>query len=256
MSASPQTEQPSEAHAELRKSKEFQDELKFLQRTRDSFITAFTAITLYSSRSPYLCRKSLLFTDAEDILQSSLSYAALVPEGILNVTRRELRYVLETVCTHYYVDCQQFDRPLEERVAFLRSLGRRPKIELLTDTKFEAFDSTQTADFISDVSQLYSLLCGFVHPSAQQIEERLRRAEVGRFSGFEGVEDLRRLNRDVFRTLDVVLAVYFHALSLPLAGDIFTQVLDGVKNWKFHKGRWCAIISHHFDYKFERQNAG
>jgi len=246
----------SEAHAELRESKEFQDELKFLQRTRDSFIKAFTAITVYSSRSPYLCRKSLLFTDVEDILQSSLSYAALVPEGILNVTRRELRYILETVCTHYYVDSQQFDRSLEERVTFLRSLGRQPKIELLTNAKFEAFDSTKSADFISDVSQLYSLLCEFVHPSAQQIEERLRRIEAGRFSGFERVEDLRRLNRDVFRTLDIVLAVYFRALSLSLAGDIFTQVLDDDKSWKFHKGRWCGIISHHFDYKFERQHAG
>lgn len=234
MSAIPQ----SEAHAELRESKEFQDELKFLQRTRDSFIKAFAAITLYSSRSPYLCQKSLLFSDAEDILQSSLSYAALVPEGILNVTRRELRYILETVCTHYYVDSQQFDRPLEERVTFLRSLGRQPKIDLLANAKFEAFDSTQSADFISDVSQLYSLLCEFVHPSAQQIEERLRRAEAGRFSGFEGVEDLRRLNRDVFRTLDIVLAVYFHALSLPLAGDIFTQVLDDDKNWVPRYFQW------------------
>ena len=256
MSATPQLEQASEAHLELRNSKEFQDELKFLYRTRDSFIKAFTAITLYSSRSPYLCRKSLLFTDAEDILQSSLSYAALIPEGILNVTRRELRYILETICTHYYVDSQQFDKPLEDRLSFLRSLGRQPKIELLADTKLQAFDSTQTANFISDVSQLYSLLCEFVHPSAQQIEERLRRANAGRFSGFEGVEDLRRLNRDVFRTLDIVLAVYFHALSLPLAGDIFTQILDQDKNWKFHKGRWCAITSHHFDYKFERQKSG
>src|SRR5947208_11384766 len=54
MSATPQ----AEAHAELLQSKEFQDELKFLQRTRDSFITAFNAITFYSSRSPYLCRKT------------------------------------------------------------------------------------------------------------------------------------------------------------------------------------------------------
>jgi hypothetical protein len=145
---------------------------------------------------------------------------------------------------------------LEGRVAFLRSLGRQPKIELLANVKFEAFDTTQSVDFINDVSQLYALLCEFVHPSAQQIEDRLRRAKAGRFSGSEGVEDLRRLNRDVFRTLDIVLAVYFHALSLPLAGDIFTQVLDDDESWKFHKGRWCGIISHHFDYKLERQNAG
>lgn len=246
----------SEAHTELRQSKEFRDELKFLQRNRDSFIKAFTAITLYSSRSPYLCRKSLLFVDAEDILQSSLSYGALVPEGILNVARRELRYILETACTHFYVDSQQFNRSLEERVAFLRSLGRQPKIELLESVQFEAFKEGQRTDFINDVSQLYSLLCEFVHPSAQQIEERLRRADNGRFSCFEGVEDLRRLNRDVFRTLDIVLAVYFHALSMPLAGDIFTQILDDDKSWKFHKGQWCATISHYFDYKFERQNTG
>lgn len=244
----------SEAHANLRQSKEFQDELKFLQRTRDSFIMAFTAISLYSSRSPYLCRKSLLFVDSDDILQSSLSYAALVPDGILNVARRELRYILETVCTHYYVDSQQFDRPLDDRVAFLHSLGRQPKIELLGEVQFEAFGETDRVAFVNDVSQLYSLLCAFVHPSAQQIEERMRRAEAGRSSGFEGVEDLRHLNRDVFRTLDVVLAVYFHALSIPLSGDIFIQILDQNKDWKFHKGKWCAIISHYFDYKLERQS--
>lgn len=242
-------------HVAPRESKEFQDELKFLRRTRDSFIKAFTAITHYSTRSPYLCRKSLLFTDSGDILESSLAYAALVPQGILNVTRRELRYILETVSTHYYVDSRQFDKPLEERVSFLRSLGRHPKIEFLKDTTFEAFDGTQTKAFIGDVSQLYSLLCEFVHPSVQQIEDRLHRAEVGRSSGFEGVDDLRRLNRDVFRTLDIVMAIYFHALSLELAGDIFIQVLDNDKNWKFHSGRWCEIVSHHFDYKLERQNA-
>jgi hypothetical protein len=49
MSTTPQSTQPSEAHEELRKSKEFQDELKYLQRTTDGFITAFTAITFYSS---------------------------------------------------------------------------------------------------------------------------------------------------------------------------------------------------------------
>ncbi len=188
--SSQQSGRPPEADVELRNSKEFQDELKFLQRTRDSFLEAFTAVTFYSSPSPYLCRKSLLFTDAEDIFQSALSYAALVPEGFLNVTRRELRYVLETVCTHYYVDIQQFDKPLEERLAFLRSLGRQPKIELLANTQFEAFDDAQRLDFINDVSQLYSLLCEFVHPSAHQLEERLRQAEAGRFSGFEATEDL------------------------------------------------------------------
>ena len=246
--------QSSDSHAELRKSKEFQDEIKCLQRTRDCFIKAFTAITFYSSRSPDLCQKSLLFSDAEDILQSALSYAALVSEGILNVTRRELRYILETVCTHYYVDSQQFDRLLAERVVFLRSLGRQSKIELFADARFEAFDIAQKADFINDVSQLYSLLCEYVHPSAPQLEERLVRAETGAFSGFEGVADLRRLNRDVSRTLDIVLAVYFHALSLPLSGDIFIQILDDDKSWKFHKGKWCEIISHHYDHKLERQN--
>jgi|SRR5579859_2329775 len=247
------TSTPSEVHSRLRESKDFQDELKFLHRTRDGFITAFTAVSFYSSRSPYLCRKSLLFTDSEDILQSALAYAALVPEGILNVTRRELRYILETVCTHYYVDTQQFGRPFQERVAFLDSLGRQPKIDLLTRAKFEAFNDTQKSDFIGDISQLYSVLCGYVHPSAQQIEERIGRNLSGRFSGFEDFEDLKRLNRDIFRTLDIVLAIYFHALSLPLAGDIFIQILDGNKGWKFHKGRWCAIISHHFDGKSERQ---
>ncbi len=246
--------QLTDSHAELRNSKEFQDELKFLQRTRDSFLKAFSAIAFYSSRSPYLCNKSLLFSDTEDILQSALSYAALVPEGILNVTRRELRYILETVCVHHFVDCQQFDKPLADRITFLQSLGRQPKIELLQDLKFEAFEDAQKTEFINDISQLYSLLCQYVHPSAQQVEERLQRAAGGRYSGFENSEDLRRLNRDVFRTLDIVLVFYFHALSLSLAGDIFIQVLDEDKNWKFHKGRWCAVVSRHFDYKLERQN--
>jgi hypothetical protein len=253
MKASPKSETDAEEHATLRASKDFQDQLKHLQRTRDSFIKAFLAITLYSSRTPYLCRKSLLFSDAEDILQSTTSYAAMVPEGVLNVTRRELRYILETVCTHYYVDSKQFDKSLEERVSFLHFLGRQPKIDLLTEIDFMAFSEQQRKDFGDDISQLYSLLCEFVHPSAQQLEERIRKREAGRFSGFEGVEDLRRLNRDIFRTLDIVLAVYLHALSLPLAGDIFIQLLDDDQNWKFHKGRWCSVISHYFDYKHERQ---
>lgn len=256
MSSNPSWQPHSEAHAKLRESKEYQDELKYLYRTRDSFVTTFAAVTLYSSRSPCLNGKSLLFGDASDILESALSYPPMVEEGILNAPRRELRYVLETVCTHFYVDQNNFNRPLTGKIAFLESLGRQPKIELLAQLKFAAFDDTTKASFVNDVSQLYSYLCGYVHPSVQQFEERARRGAGGRPSGFEGVEDLKRLNRDIFRTLDIVLAIYFHALSMSLTGDIFIQVLDDLKTWNFHKGRWCTAVSRTFDYKLERKRTG
>lgn len=245
-----------EAHAKLRASKEYQDELKFLGRMQDDFLKAFTAVTFYSTRSPYLNGQSLLFGDSQDIFESAMCYPLVVSEGILNAPRRELRYVLETVCTHFYVDQRNYNRPLAERVVFLDSLGRQPKIDLLAELKFEAFDDTARAAFTHDATQLYSYLCEYVHPSVQQFEERGRRAAGGRSSGLEGIADLKRLNRDIFRTLDIVLVLYFHALSLSLTGDIFIQILDDLRNWKFHKGRWCAAVSRTFNYKFERKEKG
>lgn len=93
------SDEPEEmdVHAKLRESKEYQDELKFLARTRDEFLRAFTAVAMYSGRPPSLNSKSLLFADSQDILESAMSYPMLVSEGILNAPRRELRYVLGAV---------------------------------------------------------------------------------------------------------------------------------------------------------------
>lgn len=244
-----------DAHETRMQEKPFQDEWKYLHRVQESFIKAFVAITHYSTRSPTLGSDSLLFYDCADILESTVGYPFLVTEGVMNLTRRELRYVLETVSTHYYIDFTNAGKSLQERIDSLETLGRQPKIDLIKEVTFDAFSEEDQHLFVNDVTDVYARLCRYVHPSRSQLDERRKRREAGRTIGLEDASDLKGLNRDIFRTLDLVLSMYFHGLSLPLSGDVFTVLLDEDAEWKFHKGKWCAKISHYFDYKAERRRA-
>jgi hypothetical protein len=37
------------------------------------------------------------------------------------------------------------------------------------------------------------------------------------------------------------------------ARDLYTELFDDYPGWKFHRTRFAAQVSSHFDYKLERQ---
>lgn len=241
------------AHEELRRSKPYKDQVIRVNRVIRDFLKAVSAITFYSKRSPYLGAESFLFSQFDDLFQSILWIPKFVDEGTFNIPRRDLRYVLEKTCVYSYLDCAFYGKSRDEKLEIFAANESEMKVDLVSDLKLEGFSTEQKTDFCADVKRVYSELCRYVHPSFHQIRQRDREIAPHGCLGLETVEDLRKFVDEVVVVLDLVLALYFHALTMSLTGDIFTAYLDDYAEWKFFRQRWCKVISESFDYKLERQ---
>jgi hypothetical protein len=103
------------------------------------------------------------------------------------------------------------------------------------------------------VASLFGSLSGYTHVSKTQMEERFRRFQRQEYIGFEQANTLRAFNKVVANAYDVILALVFEGVGPAFAGDVFVQVLDEDRGWKFHRSRYVKEVSARFDYKVERQ---
>jgi hypothetical protein len=240
------------AHQETRDSKRYNDAHIHLQRLVQDFAVALRARWLAVTRHPD-SSNWLLQNSVDDLLESGIGLPVLAREGIFNVARRELRYMLEATVKYVYVDQQlPGDASLEERVKFLGDKAKVPRssVSPISDISLQM---VEPEPFRNAVRQSFASLSGYVHPSREAFEERLRRASRGEFSGFEGPRVLESFNRLASQTLDLVLALNFEGIGRTFSGDLFIQIFDDNANWKFHRTTFTAQVSRYFDYKVERQ---
>lgn len=242
------------AHEELRKSKEYKDQVVRINRSTRDFIQGITAVVLYAKRSPYLGADSFLFSQVEDLMQSILWIPKFVEEGTFSIPRRDLRYLLEKTCVYSYLDCSLHGHSLDKKLSIFASKEKELDCRVVQLLALNGFSPKQKTDFCADVMRVYSDLCRYVHPSYHQIVQRNKEMSRHGCIGLETVDELRRFVDEVVGVFDLILALYFHALTLSLSGDIFTAYLDDYPDWKFHRRRWCKAISETFDYKAERQS--
>jgi hypothetical protein len=242
------------AHAELRQSKEYKDQVLRLSRSTRDFIQGITAVVIYSKRSPYLGADSFLFSQVEDLIQSVLWIPRFVEEGTFGIPRRDLRYLLEKTCVYSHLDCSFYGKSLDEKLSIFEFKKKELDCRVVRLLVLSGFSPEQKTDFCADLMRVYADLCRYVHPSYHQIVQRNK--EIARHGclGLETSDELRRFVDEVVVAFDLILALYFHALTLPLSGDVFTAYLDDYPKWKFHRLRWCKAISQGFDYKSERQS--
>ena len=240
------------AHEQLRQSKGYKDQVVRLSRSTRDFIQGITAVVLYSKRSPYLGADSFLFSQVDDLIQSVLWIPKFVEEGTFGIPRRDLRYLLEKTCVYSHLDCSFYGKTLDEKLAIFASREEELDCRVVRLLELKGFTSEQKTNFCADVMRVYADLCRYVHPSYHQIVQRNK--EIARHGclGLETVDELRRFVDEVLGAFDLILALYFHALTLSMSGDIFTAYLDDYPDWKFHRLRWCKAISRGFDYKSER----
>ena len=103
-------------HEETQETKRYSDAQVHLQRLVQDFAVALRASWFALTRHP----KSpgwLLQNSVDDLLESAVALPALTREGIFNVARRELRYMLEATVKYVYVDQQlPADASLEDRI--------------------------------------------------------------------------------------------------------------------------------------------
>lgn len=244
-----------EAQEEVYASKAYQDELKFVARVCHDFIAVIRTATLYSGRMGEYREKSLVLQSSDDLLQSVLASRSLVQGGLITPVRRELRYVIESAVKLLYVDQQtETQDPLtdtKDRLAFLKA-NVGSSIDVREDLNLRALHPADAKQFVDELYGAYRDCSAYVHVSRRQIEERLDRAARGQPLGFLQPKDVREIGRLMFRVYDMALTTFFHGMGLPMAGDIFIQILDDQPKWKFHKGKYTAVVSAYFDYKSER----
>ena len=71
--------------------------------------------------------------------------------------------------------------------------------------------------------------------------------------GFEGIGDVNAIVDLMRQVVDLALASHFEAFDEALVGDIFTNLLDDLERWSFHKTPLVGAVSRRYDYKAERQ---
>ncbi len=224
-----------------------------LDRLTQDFILAIRSAAIAFTRHPE-SNNWLLHRFVDDVLESSIAIFALARQGVFNVGRRELRYLLEAVVKHVFVD-QRFaeSAPLEDRLAFLNESTKVPRssVDPVDDLVIRMLAEPKLLK--ATAHSAFGNLSGYTHPSKRQLDEQLRRAERGEYSGFESSATLEAFNRLVAQSYDVILALVFEGIGPAFTGDLFINVFDVNPGWRFHKTKFVGEISRYFDYKAERQ---
>ncbi len=243
------------AQEELIASPAYRSELKFIERMTSDIVILLRLSLMYSGRAGEYSENSLTVRSTDDLAQSVLAAWHLIQQGMINPVKRELRYIIESSVKYLYVDqhAKGMESPakLMERLAFLET-NVNSVIDVREDLKLAALHSDDAKQFVDELYDIYRDCCAYVHVSRRQIEERLDMADKGRLIGFVTAEELRKIGRLMFRVYDVALTLYFHGYDLSMTGDIFSEGLDNLPKWKFHKGKYVSIVSAYFDCKHER----
>lgn len=242
------------AHATVRASKRYHDAQTHLGR-----LLADCALTLRLSANAFTryphAQKWLQQASIDDLLETVVAIPLLVEQGILNTARRELRYLLESLVKFVYVDQQlPGETPLQDRVTFLAHQVPRSSIDPIDELTLRLV--SDPVAFRSAVKQAFAALSGYVHPSQQQIEERLRRAARGEFSGFEGPKVVEAFTKLASQTLDLAVVLICEGIGPNFTGDLYIQLFDEYPRWNFHRTKFAGQVSAQFDYKLERQPVG
>jgi hypothetical protein len=240
-------------HAAVRASPRYQDAQTHLNRLLTDFAFALRLASFAFTRYPN-SHDWLQQANVDDILESLVAIPLLVEQGIFNAARRELRYLLEALVKFVYVDQQlPGDAPLAERVALLGDSTRVPRssVDPIDSVTIRMLDEPD--QFRSAVKSAFGALSGYVHPSRTQVEERLRRAARGEFTGFEGPKVVETFTRLVSETLDLAVVLIFEGVGPAFTGDMYIQLFDDRPKWNFHRTRFTPQVGRFFDYKLERQ---
>jgi hypothetical protein len=242
-------------HRKRMESDQYLEQATRLSRLLKGAVEALHACWLMSTRSRFLSDETLTFRFIDDAIFSAVGIGSSISNGAHNPARREMRYLLESACKHYHVDSsrQASNKPLIEKLNDLRENVPRSSIDFVEEQEYFALDDYKTKELRSDIKDMYSQTCRYVHRSREQIDEYLAVVNRGSSPGFETVGEFRAMNREFARLCDVVVYLSLSVLGPSgLAGDLFVHMLDGDANWPYHKTKYCKALSEHYSYKAER----
>lgn len=235
-------------------SDQFKNSVKFINDFTLDFLQAIKAISLYSTRAKDLYNNFLIINASDDIIQSAVGIRSLAIEGIQNMAKRELRYLIEMSVKYLIVDQEMAGKLIGEKTQYLSSNIPNSSIDVI-NRMHTSFDSASEVELKNEITDFFYKSCAYVHPSQKQIEEQMTNSANGFTIGLESAKSLSDLGKITFRAYDMILALMFIGFGDSMSGDLFINVFDGNPKWKFHKGKYVKKYSSLFDYKCERQRA-
>lgn len=246
-------EEKQAQHKTVMDSQQFKDGLKYLSDFSLDAINTIRTMRLYSFRASYIYEEFLSIKSSDDLLQSIVGIRELVVNGIHNMAKRELRYLLEMTTKYLVVDLEKMGSPLADKTAYLQSDIPNASIEVV-DRITTPFDPALDKQFKDEVKDIFYKACAYVHPSKKQLDEQLARYEKGATIGFETAKMLADLNQATFRVYDIILTMLFIGYGPSMSGDLFIEWFDEQPKWKFHKGKYVRVYSKLFDYKSNQKD--
>jgi hypothetical protein len=233
-------------------SQQFQESIKYFSDFTFDFINTIREISFYSTRAKDIYENQLTIKASDDLIQSAVGIRSLVMDGVHNMAKRELRYLIEMLVKYLIVDQELSGKALKEKTEYLSTNIPNASIDVI-ERMGTYFDKSNDLEFKSEITDFFYKSCAYVHPSQRQIEEQISKYDKGFSIGFESAKELSDISRLTFRAYDMLLVMAFTGFGKSMAGDIFINVLDENSKWKFHKGKYSSRFSSLFDYKAERK---
>jgi hypothetical protein len=242
----------SEQHEAVRASAPYQKQLERLGNVTHAFLGTLRVCAFAATRDPSLPEVSFFLRNLDDLSQSAVMSAFAFREGGLNSGRRELRFMLELSVQSLFVDKNMGKAPFEQRLVFFEKKTKNTSVDHVKDLPLEMLGGSRE-NFVLDTVRAWSKASRYVHPTPQQLREKLDLRERGITPGCETVEQLQACVDELFNTESIILVLAFHAIGPSFTGDILVESFDGIDGWPFHSSGYVAAVDEFFDYKHERQ---
>jgi hypothetical protein len=174
----------SERHEAVRASAPYQKQLERLGNVTHAFLGTLRVCAFAATRDPSLPEVSFFLRNLDDLSQSAVMAAFAFREGGLNSGRRELRFMLELSVQSLFVDKNMGQAPFEQRLVFFERKTKNTSVDHVKDLPLEMLGGSRE-NFVVDTVRAWSKASQYVHPTPQQLREKLDLRERGITPGCE-----------------------------------------------------------------------
>lgn len=218
-----------------------------------AYLAVLSFVVMDTKRDPDYFSNHLLSCLSQDLLQSAMSLHIVVREGVLNVARRELRFLIEASVKIAAIQQHSYTTTIEAKIEAFKGEFSSSSISIKKDIGLSLLPEVYRASLLEEVGRLYGLTSQYVHLSPAQVSQSLEAFKSDSTAGKERPADIREFNRTAERALAASLVLLFHGVPYWVAGDWLVDSDGESVGGYFMKSRFFAAMDEGFDYKHERQ---
>jgi hypothetical protein len=161
---------------------EIRSEIEVTDSICRSFLSGLRFTVNDTARDPNYIENHLLSYTFQDYLQSTVAIPMLVQAGILNVCKRELRFLLEMSIKLCSVQQQQYYADVNTKLTTLQKTFESTNISMQKDLTLALLPEGERKGFYEEVGRIYGETSNYVHLTLNQILERVDLVNQGRTS--------------------------------------------------------------------------